>query len=233
MQLSVRLFAGLRERAGTSVLVLEGLPERLTIAELKREIERRHPRIGSLEHVAGVIGTQYANGEREVRAGDDVSLLPPVSGGGLDAEERLAQGVFELARDSIDVEACRARVEHASCGALTTFVGATRGTSRGRRVVRLEYEAFDAMTGPEMERIFARCRAAVVTSAERELRMLVVHRVGVVEIGGASVVVAVASPHRDAAFAACRFLIDELKKSLPIWKKEIYAGGEEWIGERS
>jgi molybdopterin synthase catalytic subunit len=89
------------------------------------------------------------------------------------------------------------------------------------------------MTGAEMARIFERCRAEVATSPERALRMLVRHRIGTVEVGEPSVVIAVASPHRDAAFAACRFLIDELKRSMPIWKKEVYADGEAWIGERS
>jgi molybdopterin synthase catalytic subunit len=84
-----------------------------------------------------------------------------------------------------------------------------------------------------MARIFERCRATVATSPDRGLRMLVVHRTGTVEVGEASVAIAVASPHRDAAFAACRFLIDELKRSMPIWKKEVYADGEAWIGERS
>lgn len=233
MRLSVRLFAGLRERAGSDVLVLDELPEPLTIGELKREIERRHPKLGSLAHVAGVIGTEYARDERPIASGDSVSLLPPVSGGAPDDDERLARGVFELARGPIDVARSLARVGHPSCGAIASFVGATRDHNRGQRVVRLEYEAFDAMTTPEMERIHARCLAEVATAPERALRMLTIHRVGVVEIGEASVLIAVASPHRDAAFAACRFLIDELKKTLPIWKKEHYEGGHHWIGERS
>jgi molybdopterin synthase catalytic subunit len=110
------------------------------------------------------------------------------------------------------------------------FTGHTRETNRGLRVVRLEYEAFSAMTGPEMGRIFERARAQ---RPEHALRMVVAHRVGVVEVGEPSVVVAVASPHRDAAFHICRYLIDELKQTLPIWKKEIYADGHHWIGERS
>lgn len=233
MRLSVRLFAGLRERAGSEILALDGLPDALTIGELKREIERRHPELGSLAHVAGVVGTEYARDDRRVASGDAVSLLPPVSGGAPSDDERLARGVFELARGPIDVERSLARVAHPSCGAIASFLGTTRDTNRGRRVLRLEYEAFDAMTGPEMERIHAHCVEAIATSPERALRMLVIHRVGVVEIGEASVLIAVASPHRDAAFAACRFLIDELKKTLPIWKKEHYEDGEEWIGERS
>lgn len=117
---------------------------------------------------------------------------------------------------------------------MCTFTGTTREHNRGKRVVRLEYEAFEAMTGPEMARIFERCRRELdADAASRALRMLCQHRVGVVEVGEPSVVIAVASPHRDLAFRACRFLIDELKASLPVWKKEIYPDGEHWIGERS
>ncbi|MFN0243811.1 MAG: molybdenum cofactor biosynthesis protein [Planctomycetota bacterium] len=235
MDLSVRLFAVLRERAGTHELRIEGLPDDLDVAGLKREIERRHPELGRLASVAGVVGTEYAPDTRKLRVGDDVALLPPVSGGSpsTNDEAALRAGVFELTAAPIDPDAARTRVAHASCGAIALFVGTTRDEARGQRVVRLEYEAFEAMTLPEMGRIFVRCRAEVVTEPARELRMLCVHRTGVVEIGQASVAIAVASPHRDAAFAACRFLIDELKKSLPVWKKEIYASGEAWIGDRS
>lgn len=240
MRLTVRLFAGLRERAGAEEIALEDLPDGATIGDVKRALEQRHPQLGSLAHVAGVIGTEYAPDPRVVRAGDAVSLLPPVSGGAPTAEERariedeaLRAGVFELVREPLDISRGIARVAHPSCGAIASFVGATRDTNRGLSVVKLEYEAFDVMTGPEMARIFARCRAAIVTAPERELRMFCAHRVGVVELGGASVVIAVASPHRAAAFDACRFLIDELKRTLPVWKKEHYADGHHWIGERS
>jgi molybdopterin synthase catalytic subunit len=145
----------------------------------------------------------------------------------------LARGVFELCAQPIDPSRCLERVCDPTCGAVATFTGTTRATSRQKSVVRLEYEAFEDMTGAEMARIFARCREQVATTPERALRMLVQHRVGVVEVGEPSVAIAVASPHRDAAFAACRFLIDELKRSMPIWKKEIYVDSEAWIGERS
>jgi molybdopterin synthase catalytic subunit len=114
----------------------------------------------------------------------------------------------------------------------------TRDRNRGEDVAKLDYEAFEAMTGPEMGRIFARCRAdfgpeSQAGDTEYELRMLCVHRTGVVPVGQPSVVIAVASPHRDAAFLAARFLIDELKQSLPVWKKEHYSAGHHWIGDRS
>lgn len=231
MNLRVRLFAALAERAGAREVAIDGLADEITLGELKREIERRHPDLGSLAHVAGVVGTQYARDDRVVRSGDDVSLLPPVSGGAPDQDDALARGIFELEGGVIDPETCRRRVAHDSCGAIALFVGVTRAENRGERVVRLEYEAFEAMTGPEMARIFERCRAQLAPLARA--RMLCVHRIGAVDVGEPSVVIAVASPHRDAAFQACRFLIDELKTSLPIWKKELYAAGHHWIGDRS
>jgi molybdopterin synthase catalytic subunit len=230
MRLVVRLFAVLAERAGARELALDGLPDTLTMGELKREIERRHPALGSLGSISGVVGTTYARDDQSVRAGDDVSLLPPVSGGARDDDAALERGVFFLESEPLDAQALAARVAHPSCGAVCTFVGATRDTNRGATVVRLEYEAFEAMTGPEMERIFARCRDALGTEL---LRMACAHRIGTVPVLEPSVVIAVASPHRDAAFKACRFLIDELKLTLPIWKKEVYADGHHWIGDRS
>ncbi len=229
MKLSVRLFAGLKDRAGRSEIEVDGLADGIDVATLKREIERRHPAIGSLAQVRAAVGTEYAAESRKLAEGETVALIPPVSGG----SGALERGVFELSSSPIDPVACHERVRDDRCGAIATFTGTTRATSRGKRVLRLEYEAFEAMTGAEMARIFDRCRAEVATSPERALRMLVVHRVGTVEVGEPSVAIAVASPHRDAAFAACRFLIDELKRSMPIWKKEVYADGEAWIGERS
>lgn len=255
MDLTVRLFAVLRERAGASELVLRDLAEPLDIAGLKREIERRHPHLGSLAHVAGVVGTTYAGDAQLLAPGDSVSLLPPVSGGATgpgeplpavrDADLDLTRGVFELSPQALIPAQCEARVLHPSCGAIVTFTGTTRDTNRERRVVELHYEAFEAMTGPEMARIFAACRtdlalgaglaldAGLGGNAQRAPRMLCQHRIGVVRVGEPSVVIAVASPHRDSAFRACRFLIDGLKRTLPIWKKEIYADGHFWIGDRS
>ncbi len=231
MKLSVRLFAALRERAGVEALVLEGLPVGATVGDLKREIERRRPDLGSLAHVAGVVGTTYAPDAQVLREGDDVSLLPPVSGGAPGEDERLEAGVFELRDAALDPAAAQARVASPAAGAIVLFTGTTRAENRGQRVTRLEYEAFEAMTGPEMERIFERCRREAVPDAL--VRMLVQHRVGTVLVGEPSVVVAAASAHRDAAFRAARFLIDELKRTLPIWKKEVYSDGHHWIGERS
>jgi MoaE-MoaD fusion protein len=235
MRITVQLFASLRERAGRAQIVLDDLPEPLDVGALKRERARREPRLAGLHSARGVVGTSYVRDEAALSDGQIISLLPPVSGGdGDEDEDEYERGVFELSSNRLDVLAAHRRVAHPSCGAVCTFTGTTRATNRGKRVVRLEYEAFDAMTGPEMARIFERCRRELDADfGERALRMLCQHRIGVVEVGEPSVVIAVASPHRELAFRACRFLIDELKASLPVWKKEIYPDGEHWIGERS
>jgi molybdopterin synthase catalytic subunit len=187
--------------------------------------------------VRAVVGTRYVDEFAPLADGSEVALLPPVSGGAGDLPTDLELGRFELSREPLSVEAARSRVARTACGAIVTFAGTARDHSRGRSVLHLEYEAFEAMTVPEMERIFARCRAELerreLWRAGEALAMLCQHRVGRVELGQAAVVIAVASAHRATAFEACRFLIEELKQSLPIWKKEFYPGGESWIGERS
>jgi len=243
MELSVRLFAVLAERAGADRVLLpcatgpDGLctsgGEPLTVGRLKAELAAQHPDLGDLGFASGVVGTAYVPDERRLLAEDEVALLPPVSGG-----EDFTGGVFELSAESLDPGQLGRRVVQDSTGALVTFTGLTRNKNRGQSVVQLDYEAFAEMVGPEMERIFARCRETIGPPSadgdpELELHMLCAHRTGVVPVGEPSVVVAVASPHRDAAFRAARFLIDTLKESLPVWKKEHYADGHHWIGDRS
>jgi molybdopterin synthase catalytic subunit len=133
--------------------------------------------------------------------------------------------VYLLTTESIDLAAVLADVAHPGAGGVALFVGTTRDENDGRRVERLEYEAYDDMAASEM--------AAIGAEMQRRwplLRVAMVHRLGVVPIGEASVAVAVAAPHRDAAFAACRYGIDTLKAHVPIWKKEYYADGSRWIG---
>lgn len=244
MQLTVLFFAGLRERAGVGELVLGDLPEPLSVGQLKSELARRHPELGDLASVAGVLGTDYVSDGHLLASGDRLALLPPVSGGQGDSTEddaRLAAGLFELSPGPLDPGRLAQRVQHPACGAVVTFTGVTREHNRERDVVELDYEAFEAMTGPEMGRIFRDCRAALENpersgsgSADLEpLRMLCVHRTGRVGVGQPSVVICVASPHRADAFQAARFLIDALKERLPVWKKELYQDGQHWIGERS
>ena len=236
MQLVVELFAGLRERAGREEITVGELPEGIDVSGLKDELERRLPELGSLEHVTSVVGTEYVSGDYKLSDGGRVALLPPVSGGEVTSAE-LTAGVFSLTEAPLDVEGVRALVEDSSCGAVVVFTGNVRDQNRGEVVERLEYEAFEQMAGPEMARLFEEVRAefgdADGSAPERALRMYCAHRTGAVEVGEPSVVIAVASPHRAAAFDAARALIDRLKERLPVWKKELYADGHHWIGERS
>lgn len=234
MQVTVLFFASLREQAGVSSAELE-LAAGADVAAAKRAVLARFGGVKSLAGVRGALRETYVEDAAKLADGDELALLPPVSGGAPDRDEDLARGIFELSAEPLDVETCRRRVAHDSCGAAVVFVGSTRDRNREKDVVELEYEAFAAMAGPEMSRIFARCAAEHGSANDRSkaLRMLCVHRTGRVALGEPSVVIAVASPHRAAAFDACRFLIEELKRSLPVWKKERYADGEHWIGDRS
>lgn len=136
--------------------------------------------------------------------------------------------MIEIVEHTIDAAAVAASVGRAASGAVVTFVGTTRDHHEGRRVTRLEYEAFVPMALRELERIAATAHEQWPVEA-----VAVVHRIGVVPVGEASVVIAVSAAHRDAAFTACRFVIDRLKQVVPIWKKEHYEGGEIWIGAQS
>ncbi len=241
MEVRVRLYASLRERAGVEELVLDGLAEGASVGAVKARLREVQPKLGALEGVRGVLGTAYVDDLATVDGTLELHLLPPVSGGEPDADpEGLEAGVFELSADELDPARALGRVQDSAFGGTVLFSGTTREQNRGQQVVELDYEAFEAMSGPEMARIFAEAveRFGPPSAAEGEpeelrLRMLVQHRTGVVGVGETSVLVAVASPHRDAAFQAARFLIDELKGRLPVWKKEVYRDGHHWIGDRS
>ena len=141
-------------------------------------------------------------------------MIPPVSGGG-----------FRVQAEPLDLAALVAEVSDADAGAIATFVGTTRRTSRGRTVTHLEYDAYPEMAEAEMAKI-----AAAVTAAHEVRQVAMAHRTGHVPIGEASVMIAVSAAHRGAALDACREAIDTLKQTVPVWKKEVFEGGEEWIG---
>jgi molybdopterin synthase catalytic subunit len=133
--------------------------------------------------------------------------------------------MFEVVEHPLDLARLVAAVGRPDAGAITTFLGTTRDQNAGRRVMRLEYEAYPEMAIREMQRIGEQAVERFGVKA-----VAIAHRIGVVEIGEASVAIAVSAAHRDAAFAGCRFAIDRLKEIVPIWKKEYYVGGEVWIG---
>lgn len=212
MQVEVRLFAGLRERAGIRACSLD-LPDGARVADVFGALELGDEPAGLLF----AVNHAYVDREATLVEGDEVALIPPVSG-----------GAFLLSDGPLSLDEAVREVADDGAGAIATFTGTTRNRSRGRDVVRLEYEAYEGMAEAEMERI-----AAELAERYALLGIAIHHRVGVVEIGEPSVVIAVSSAHRGDALAACRDAIDILKQTVPLWKKEIYVGGEEWIGQGS
>jgi molybdopterin synthase catalytic subunit/molybdopterin converting factor small subunit len=212
MEVTVRLFAGLREQAGWGERTVE-LRAGARVADV-------WPALGlgsEPPRLLLAVNHTYAELDRELAEGDEVALLPPLSGGD-----------FRLSEQSLSIEAVVAVVADERAGAIASFVGTTRGSSRGRRVLRLEYEAYPGMAEQVMEEI-----ARELALRHELIRVAIHHRVGRVEVGEPSVVIAVSAPHRQAALAACREAIDTLKQRVPLWKKEVYEGGEEWIGRGS
>jgi molybdopterin synthase catalytic subunit len=206
---TVRLFAGLRERAGWSRREVEAA----TVAEVWPALDLGDEPAGLLY----AVNREYAEREQELRAGDEVALIPPVSGGS-----------FKLVGGPLDTSAVLREVENPEAGAVASFVGTVRRRSRGRDVLYLEYEAYEEMAEPMLAGL-----GAELTKRHGLCAVAIHHRLGRVEIGEASVVIAVSAPHRSAALDACREAIETLKTTIPLWKKEVYAGGEEWIGRGS
>jgi molybdopterin synthase catalytic subunit len=212
MEVTVRLFAGLRERAGTGERSLE-LPSAARVADVWPALE-----LGDQPHgLLFAVNRRYAEPEAELRDGDEVALIPPVSG-----------GAFRLTEEPIDVAAVIAEVADERAGGVATFIGTVRVESRGRRVRYLEYEAYGGMAEDVMGELADELKHAYEVTG-----IAITHRTGRVEIGEASVVIAVSGPHRADALAACKEAIDRLKETVPLWKKEVYEGGEEWIGRGS
>ena len=212
MKVAVRLFAALRERAGAREAALE-LEEGASVDDV-------WPALGLGEEPSGLVyavNRAYVERGTPLADGDEVALIPPVSG-----------GAFLLSGEPLSLERATAEVASDGAGAIATFLGTTRARSRGRDVIRLEYEAYEGMAEAEMERI-----AGVLRDRHDVIDVAIHHRVGPVEIGETSVVIAVSATHRAAAFDACREAIDTLKQTVPLWKKELYVGGEEWIGQGS
>jgi molybdopterin synthase catalytic subunit len=205
----VRLFAGLRERAGWSQREVDAA----TVGEVWRALDLGDEPDGLLY----AVNKEYATRDRALADGDEVAVIPPVSG-----------GAFLLSEEPLSLDRVVGEVRDEEAGAIATFTGTTRVHSRGRTVTHLDYEAYEGMA----EGVMAEIAAGL---AERyELTAVAIHhRVGRVGIGETSVVIAVSAPHRHHALAACKDAIDELKERVPLWKKEVYEGGEEWIGRGS
>jgi len=218
LRVTVRCFAGAREAVGRASLQVE-IAEGATAGDLLAHLASAHPRLeGVARHLLLSVNREYADRSALLKAGDEVALIPPVSGG---AEAPL----FEISEAPLSVDAVAAKVARRSSGAIATFTGVVREHSRGRRVDHLEYEAYPEMALAKMREIADEIRAKWEVDA-----VAISHRVGRLEVGEASVVIAAAAPHRQQALEACAYAIERLKVTVPIWKKEVWTDGSEWIG---
>ena len=236
MQIRVRLFATLRQLAGWSQQSLE-LPDGATLDAALAAIDQRFPAltIGRRTFYAAV-NQEYAKGDQVLHDGDEVAIFPPVSGGEGDKEtERLGERVremkpFEVTDQPLSLDNVARRVTRPECGAITTFAGVVRGETVTAEGVRgtdfLAYEAYTEMA----ETMLARIGDEIMAEWPKVTAVSILHRVGRLEIGEPSVVIAVATPHRgDGCFEACRYAIERLKAIVPIWKEENWADGQVWV----
>jgi molybdopterin converting factor subunit 1 len=212
-----RLFARLREQAGAETETLE-LPAGSTLAAVYEALRQLHPALPERAAVRAALNQEFTDWSAQVADGDEVGFIPPVSGG--------AHGgvLFELTVDPLDARRLEAAVAHKGAGAICTFTGVVRDSSRGRSVTHLDYEAYEEMATAQMRKI-----GEEIVERWPEARVAMAHRTGTLEIGEASVVVCVSCPHRAEAIAACKWGIDRLKETVPIWKKEHAADGTYWI----
>ena len=213
--MTVRLFAGLRELAGAGRRELE-LAVGAAVADVWAALGLP---AGEPEGLLYAVNREYAAAGRTLADGDEVALIPPVSGGAADVR---------VTDEPLSLETVVHAVSADEAGAVATFTGTVRRSSRGRTVQHLEYEAYEDMAVELLARLAGELRERHGLTG-----VAIHHRTGRVEIGEASVVIAVSAPHRAAAFAACREAIETLKTEIPLWKKEVYEGGEEWIGRGS
>ncbi len=215
MAVTVLYFAGARDAAGTARETLAAAPA--TVGDLRRALAAAHPPLARiLERSRIAVDQEFADDRATLRDGAEVAIVPPVSGG---APRRFAVVSRPLALAEV-VDAVAAP----GLGGLVTFTGVVRDATRGKRVLRLEYEAYPAMAERKLQEIGA------VLAAEHGAEVAIVHRVGVLLPGDAAVVIACAAPHRTAAFRACEACIERLKKDVPIWKREVFEDGSEWVG---
>jgi molybdopterin synthase catalytic subunit len=219
--INLRHFAVVREAVGTSAET-RSFEDSPTAAQVFDELATAHPALSGLRRSIMVMVNQaYASPETVLADGDEVAFIPPVSGG---APARL----FRVTAEPLDAREAEQAVRDPGCGAVITFTGEVRDTARGQDVTALDYEAYAEAA--------ERMMATIADEVEREFgvdRIAIIHRTGLLAPGEASVVISVASPHRDEAFKAARHAIERLKQIVPIWKKEHYADGATWIGSEA
>ncbi len=227
MKITVLFFGVLKEVIGLSSETIN-LPEGARVRELLLHYTHEIPRFETmLPSLAISVNQEYSAADRTLRDGDEVGLLPPVSGGSTKSHNEDSRVQFpaevRIVREPIDAEAMLERLKDPEDGAAVVFDGIVRNNTRGRRTLYLDYEAYEPMALKLMESLAVEAKARFGVRATA-----IVHRLGRLKIGETSVLIVVASAHRGAAFEACRWIIDTLKKTVPIWKKEYFEDGAVW-----
>ena len=219
VKITVLLFGQAREWVGLSTLDLE-LETPATVESAFGVIKANHPRLGEMERsLLFAVNEEYASPSHPLADGDQLAVLPPVSGG-----EAESLDVFEITREPIEIAGLRARLLDGDSGAVVIFDGVARNNTKGRRTLHLEYEGYDQMALRTMEQIGREVHERWPIN-----RVGIVHRLGRIDITESSVVIIVTSAHRKIAFEACHYAIDRLKKIVPIWKKEFFEDGAVWV----
>lgn len=223
MQIRVLFFGMLKDLAGRASESLN-LSEHATLADVLSHYQKTDPRWKDLmASIATSVNQEYAGPGAKLKQDDEVALLPPVSGGSGEAPGLRTFKHTAIVRERIDTEALLEGIKRAEDGAAVVFEGVVRDHTRGRRTLYLDYEAYEEMALKQMEGLAERA-----LSQFKIRDVAIIHRLGRLEIGETSVLIVVASAHRAAAFDACRWLIDTLKRTVPIWKKEHFADGAVW-----
>lgn len=211
------LFGQAREMAGGQNIALE-LDQPATVASAFVALKSLHPKLAAMERsLMFAVNEEYASPSHALSDGDNLAILPPVSGG----EER---DIFEITREPIDIASLRARLLEGDSGAVVTFDGVARNNTRGRPTLYLEYEGYTEMAIKNLQQIGREVHEQWPIN-----RIGIIHRLGRIEISESSVVICVTSAHRRVAFEACQYAINRLKKIVPIWKKEYFEDGAVWV----
>ncbi|MDQ4120184.1 MAG: molybdenum cofactor biosynthesis protein MoaE [Acidobacteriota bacterium] len=237
MKVTVLFFGAAKDAVGAETVELD-FPPQISAAEAFQQILQVYPALPEKfgKSLLFAVNQNYASGDETVRNGDELAIFPPVSGGSgenqkarNEIENRKSKienrdGFYELTFEPLNVGDIARRAVPPTCGAIVTLDGFVREWTRGKQTEYLVYEAYEPMALTEMQKL-----GAAACEKFEIAHVAIVHRLGRLEIGETSVVISVAAPHRRAAFEACEWLIKELKRTVPIWKKEFYAGGSDWI----